>query len=179
VFGEKIKRDDYLSVLMPATVKDVSDVPAWKAELYRANAYPSKPSKRISVSLFEDGAGNSLASESSIELNSEQYERLLQLVGEKGLVDLIKTAVNSPIWESLPDVEMVDGSQRSKREFIKELYREFLDEAKRDLIQEYPELQLRAREKALLRRTTPGMSPMATTINERIQGVRRKPTVTP
>lgn len=174
IFGDKIKRDDYVSVFLPANKSNPKSIPEWKVKLFNAGAFPSKPSRRITLGP-EAGLAKSI---SGIELTGEQYERMLEIVGTEPVVgDLtfkgwLKEIVNSEVWDMLPDVKKVDGSGASKAEFVTQTYNEALKMAKNKLVQEYPDLVERAYTKGIIERTTPAMSPLMQTIGEQVERVR-------
>lgn len=165
LFGDPIRRDDYLSVFSPAKVSDVRDVPAWKKELFNAGAFPQKPGRSITVRLGDRQIAD------GVKLNVEEYERLLELVSETGVKTAIKNLVESELWEALPNTRMQDGSdftagEQSRREFVQQIYSEAVKEAERRLVEENQELKERAINKALAERTRPDLSPLSQVIGE-------------
>lgn len=166
VFGEPIKRDDYLSIFLPATESRLKDIPEWKRRLFDANAYPSKPDKRPSIDLGPAGSA-------SVEINTEQYERMLELigsvklVGDKNVKDVIsKIAMN----ENIPQVFKIPGSGLSLNEAVEKAYREAKKKAVAQLALEYPELRERARLSLIKKYTTPNLNPMSSAVGENVFG---------
>jgi len=167
VFGEPITRDQYASVFLPANKSDLTEVPEWKVRLYNAGAFPSKPSRRISVGPV-----------SGIQLNANQYERLLEIVGTEPLAggqtfkEFAESFAMSPAFTEIPAVQTIDGRGKSQAELVKSAYSDVLKQATQILISENPDLQERAISKGLLERTTTGMSPLSHAIGKRLNEVR-------
>lgn len=169
LFGDKITRDDYLSIFLPATESNLKKVPEWKQKLAAAGAFPAKPSKRVGIQL---APGMS----EEVELDNDQYEEYLSLIGKTQIAadmtakDLIKKVVEAGV---LPEVKNIPGSGQSLKETVSMVYSEASKIAVQELVERHPELRERARLGFVRKVTTPDLSPMSAAITDQMKAVRQ------
>lgn len=129
IFGETVKRDPQLYYGLPASYANITHDPLAQ-KLAMGGVFIERPDRRIE----------------GVELTPDEYSSLMSEMKTLGVKDAMKTLVNSPLWDTLPDAVKTgeDGAQDvTKSGVASNLYRQYLKAAREITVSKNATLQQR------------------------------------